>query len=103
MNPRKKQNIFLFFCLQLFVVAVWNFELYMLPLALLLLLVWNFMFSSGRETAEMVRKMGKHFSLFVPWEKWKSSLALLLLPQTMEAMFEWEDEDEDKEDKVTPP
>lgn len=43
---------------QLFVVVVWNFELYMLPLALLLLLVWNFMFSSGRETNEMVRKVG---------------------------------------------
>uniref|UniRef100_A0A7N8XHF6 Multiple C2 domains, transmembrane 1b n=1 Tax=Mastacembelus armatus TaxID=205130 RepID=A0A7N8XHF6_9TELE len=41
---------------QLFVVVVWNFELYMLPLALLLLLLWNFFFSSSRETAEMVRK-----------------------------------------------
>uniref|UniRef100_A0A3Q3LKE6 Multiple C2 domains, transmembrane 1b n=1 Tax=Mastacembelus armatus TaxID=205130 RepID=A0A3Q3LKE6_9TELE len=40
----------------LFVVVVWNFELYMLPLALLLLLLWNFFFSSSRETAEMVRK-----------------------------------------------
>lgn len=48
---------------QLFVVVVWNFELYMLPLALLLLLVWNFMFSSGRETHEMVRKVGKHLSV----------------------------------------
>lgn len=57
------------FCLQLFVVAVWNVELYMLPLALLLLLVWNFMFSSGRETAEMVRKVGKSSSVFVPREK----------------------------------
>uniref|UniRef100_A0A7N8WVT9 Multiple C2 domains, transmembrane 1b n=1 Tax=Mastacembelus armatus TaxID=205130 RepID=A0A7N8WVT9_9TELE len=37
----------------LFVVVVWNFELYMLPLALLLLLLWNFFFSSSRETAEM--------------------------------------------------
>uniref|UniRef100_A0A8C4NZJ4 Multiple C2 domains, transmembrane 1b n=1 Tax=Dicentrarchus labrax TaxID=13489 RepID=A0A8C4NZJ4_DICLA len=35
---------------QLFVVVVWNFELYMLPLALLLLLVWNYFFSSSRET-----------------------------------------------------
>ncbi|XP_051268800.1 multiple C2 and transmembrane domain-containing protein 1 isoform X3 [Dicentrarchus labrax] len=55
----------------LFVVVVWNFELYMLPLALLLLLVWNYFFSSSRETADT----------------------------TMDAMFEWEDEDEDKEDK----
>ncbi|XP_047426609.1 multiple C2 and transmembrane domain-containing protein 1 isoform X4 [Mugil cephalus] len=28
----------------LFVVVVWNFELYMLPLALVLLLIWNFFF-----------------------------------------------------------
>ncbi|XP_070781252.1 multiple C2 and transmembrane domain-containing protein 1 isoform X8 [Enoplosus armatus] len=59
----------------LFVVVVWNFELYMLPLALLLLLVWNYLFSSSRETADTVRK------------------------QSMEAMFEWEDDEEDKEDK----
>ncbi|XP_050928692.1 multiple C2 and transmembrane domain-containing protein 1 isoform X2 [Lates calcarifer] len=55
----------------LFVVVVWNFELYMLPLGLLLLLVWNYFFCSSRETADM----------------------------SMEAMFEWEDEEEDKEDK----
>ncbi|XP_034566167.1 multiple C2 and transmembrane domain-containing protein 1 isoform X3 [Notolabrus celidotus] len=55
----------------LFVVVVWNFELYMLPLGLLLLLVWNYFFSSCRETADM----------------------------TMEAMFEWEEDEEDKEDK----
>lgn len=54
-----------------FVLVVWNFELYMLPFFLLLLLVWNYFFSSGRDTADM----------------------------SMEAMFEWEDEDEDKEDK----
>lgn len=95
-------SVFLF-CLQLFVVTVWNFELYMLPLALLLLLVWNFVFSSGRETAEMVRKVWKSLSVFGACEKWKSLPAPLLLLQTMEAMFEWEDEDEDKEDKVVPP
>ncbi|XP_044188889.1 multiple C2 and transmembrane domain-containing protein 1 isoform X1 [Thunnus albacares] len=55
----------------LFVVVVWNFELYMLPLALLLLLVWNYFFSSSRDTTDM----------------------------SMEAMFEWEDEEEDKDDK----
>ncbi|KAM9306511.1 multiple C2 and transmembrane domain-containing protein 1 isoform 2-T3 [Pholidichthys leucotaenia] len=54
----------------LFVVVVWNFELYMLPLALLLLLVWNYFFCSSREAAE-----------------------------SMDATFEWEDEDEEKEDK----
>ncbi|XP_029283290.1 multiple C2 and transmembrane domain-containing protein 1-like [Cottoperca gobio] len=55
----------------LFVVVVWNLELYMLPLALLLLLVWNYFFCSSRETADV----------------------------TMEAMLEWEDEEEDKDDK----
>ncbi|XP_073334277.1 multiple C2 and transmembrane domain-containing protein 1 [Pagrus major] len=55
----------------LFVVVVWNFELYMLPLGLLLLLVWNYFFSSSRDTSDT----------------------------SMEAMFEWEDEEEDKEDK----
>lgn len=48
---------------QLFVVVVWNFELYMLPLALLLLLVWNYLFSSTRETTEMVRK--QHNTIFI--------------------------------------
>uniref|UniRef100_A0AAQ6A229 C2 domain-containing protein n=1 Tax=Amphiprion ocellaris TaxID=80972 RepID=A0AAQ6A229_AMPOC len=33
----------------LFVVVVWNFELYMLPLGLLLLLVWNYFFSSNED------------------------------------------------------
>ncbi|KAM4528559.1 multiple C2 and transmembrane domain-containing protein 1-like isoform 2-T2 [Odontesthes bonariensis] len=55
----------------LFVVVVWNFELYMLPLALLLLLVWNYLFSSSREMDDM----------------------------SMEAMFEWEDVEDDKEEK----
>ncbi|XP_059213612.1 multiple C2 and transmembrane domain-containing protein 1 isoform X3 [Centropristis striata] len=59
----------------LFVVVVWNFELYMLPLALLLLLAWNYLFSSSRDTADM----------------------------SMEAMFEWEDEEEDKDDKESEP
>ncbi|XP_054916632.1 multiple C2 and transmembrane domain-containing protein 1 isoform X4 [Poeciliopsis prolifica] len=58
-------------CPQLFVVLVWNFEFYMLPLGLVLLLAWNFFFSSGRETAET----------------------------SMEAMFDWEDDEEDKEEK----
>ncbi|XP_028456604.1 multiple C2 and transmembrane domain-containing protein 1 isoform X1 [Perca flavescens] len=58
----------------LFVVVVWNFELYMLPLALLLLLVWNYFFSSSRETAD-----------------------------SAEAVFDWEDEEEDKEDKESEP
>uniref|UniRef100_A0A8C6KGC7 Multiple C2 and transmembrane domain containing 1 n=1 Tax=Nothobranchius furzeri TaxID=105023 RepID=A0A8C6KGC7_NOTFU len=40
----------------LFVLVVWNFELYMLPLALVLLLVWNYVFSSSRGMTDMVRK-----------------------------------------------
>uniref|UniRef100_A0A1A8FII7 Multiple C2 domains, transmembrane 1b n=2 Tax=Nothobranchius korthausae TaxID=1143690 RepID=A0A1A8FII7_9TELE len=59
----------------LFVLVVWNFELYMLPLALVLLLVWNYVFSSSRGMTDM----------------------------SMEAMFEWEDEGEDKEDKDSEP
>ncbi|XP_036070346.1 multiple C2 and transmembrane domain-containing protein 1 isoform X3 [Oryzias melastigma] len=59
----------------LFVVVVWNFEMYMLPLFLVLLLVWNCCFSSSRETTD----------------------------GSMEAMFEWEDEEEDKEDKDSEP
>ncbi|XP_015239508.1 PREDICTED: multiple C2 and transmembrane domain-containing protein 1-like isoform X2 [Cyprinodon variegatus] len=55
----------------LFVVVVWNFELYMLPLGLVLLLVWNYFFSSSREMSEA----------------------------SMETMFDWEDEEEDKEER----
>lgn len=33
----------------------------------------------------------------------KGLLLPFSLPQSMEAMFEWEDEDEDKEDKVVLP
>ncbi|XP_034048971.1 multiple C2 and transmembrane domain-containing protein 1 [Thalassophryne amazonica] len=59
----------------LFVLIVWNFELYMLPLALLLVLLWNYFFSLSRETSDM----------------------------SIEAMFECEDEDEDKEEKDSEP
>ncbi|KAJ3604795.1 hypothetical protein NHX12_026847 [Muraenolepis orangiensis] len=52
-----------------FVLVVWNFELYMLPLALLLLLVWNYVFSF-RETTDT----------------------------SMEAMFDWEVEEEEEKD-----
>uniref|UniRef100_A0A8D3CRQ3 Multiple C2 domains, transmembrane 1b n=1 Tax=Scophthalmus maximus TaxID=52904 RepID=A0A8D3CRQ3_SCOMX len=49
----------------LFVVVVWNFELYMLPLALLLLLAWNYVFSSSRDTADVVRKQRRQILNFV--------------------------------------
>ncbi|XP_077442181.1 multiple C2 and transmembrane domain-containing protein 1-like isoform X2 [Vanacampus margaritifer] len=35
-----------------FVVVVWNFQVFMIPLALLLLLVWNFFLSRTRQTAD---------------------------------------------------
>ncbi|XP_039904694.1 multiple C2 and transmembrane domain-containing protein 1 isoform X2 [Simochromis diagramma] len=59
----------------LFVVVVWNFELYMLPLALLLLLVWNYFFCSSRDGADV----------------------------SMDGMFEWEVEEDDKEEKDSEP
>lgn len=53
-------------CSQLFVVVVWNFELYMLPLGLLLLLVWNYFFSSSsRDTSDMVSKQEKNTDHFL--------------------------------------
>lgn len=40
---------------QLFVIIVWNFELYMIPLALLLPLVWNYiLLVSGKDTRQDV-------------------------------------------------
>lgn len=40
---------------QLFVVVVWNFELYMIPLALLLPLAWTYMLiASGKDTRQDV-------------------------------------------------
>ncbi len=89
------------FLFQLFIVVVWNFELYMLPLALLLLLVWNFFFCSSRETAETVSKQRQAIILMnLCFPYMFECLLLCFLLQSMEAMFEWEDEEEDKEDKV---
>lgn len=40
---------------QLFVIVVWNFELYMIPLALLLPLAWNYiLIVSGKDTRQDV-------------------------------------------------
>ncbi|XP_045560272.1 multiple C2 and transmembrane domain-containing protein 1 isoform X9 [Salmo salar] len=59
---------------QLFVLVVWNFELYMIPLALLLPLAWNYILvASGKDTRQDV--------------------------QAMEDLLEDEDEDYDKDDK----
>ncbi|KAG8012124.1 Multiple C2 and transmembrane domain-containing protein 1, partial [Nibea albiflora] len=58
----------------LFVLVVWNFELYMIPLALLLPLAWNYiLIASGKDTRQDV--------------------------QAMEDLLEDEDEDFDKDDK----
>lgn len=41
--------------LQLFVILVWNFELYMIPMALLLPLAWNYiLIASGKDTRQDV-------------------------------------------------
>ncbi|XP_076010301.1 multiple C2 and transmembrane domain-containing protein 1 isoform X2 [Genypterus blacodes] len=58
----------------LFIIVVWNFELYMIPLALLLPLAWNYiLIASGKDTRQDV--------------------------VTMEDLLEDEDEDFDKDDK----
>ncbi|KAK3539045.1 hypothetical protein QTP86_023489, partial [Hemibagrus guttatus] len=60
----------------LFIVVVWNFELYMIPLALLLLLAWNYvLIASGKDNRQ--RDM-----------------------QAVEDLLEGEDEDFDRDDKV---
>uniref|UniRef100_A0A8C9RWY0 Multiple C2 and transmembrane domain-containing protein 1 n=1 Tax=Scleropages formosus TaxID=113540 RepID=A0A8C9RWY0_SCLFO len=47
-SPQRSTCAFL-----LFVVVVWNFELYMVPLALVLLLVWNYvLIASGKDTRQ---------------------------------------------------
>ncbi|XP_053276856.1 multiple C2 and transmembrane domain-containing protein 1 isoform X2 [Pleuronectes platessa] len=58
----------------LFVILVWNFELYMIPLALMLPLAWNYiLIASGKDTRQDV--------------------------QAMEDLLDDEDEDFDKDDK----
>ncbi|XP_037633577.1 multiple C2 and transmembrane domain-containing protein 1 isoform X2 [Sebastes umbrosus] len=62
----------------LFVIVVWNFELYMIPLALLLPLAWNYiLIASGKDTRQDV--------------------------QAVEDLLEDEDEDFDKDDKDPKP
>ncbi|XP_047446790.1 multiple C2 and transmembrane domain-containing protein 1 isoform X4 [Mugil cephalus] len=62
----------------LFVLVVWNFELYMIPLALLLPLAWNYiLIASGKDTRQDV--------------------------QAVEDLLEDEDEDFDKDDKDPKP
>uniref|UniRef100_A0A673WNK3 Multiple C2 and transmembrane domain-containing protein 1 n=1 Tax=Salmo trutta TaxID=8032 RepID=A0A673WNK3_SALTR len=49
-SPQRSISAFLFF-----VVVVWNFELYMVPGALLLLLTWNYFITAGRESGDTVK------------------------------------------------
>ncbi|XP_068422648.1 multiple C2 and transmembrane domain-containing protein 1 isoform X5 [Clinocottus analis] len=68
-SPQRSICAFVFF-----VIVVWNFELYMIPLALLLPLVWNYiLIASGKDTRQDV--------------------------QAVEDLLEDEDEDFDKDDK----
>ncbi|XP_054612484.1 multiple C2 and transmembrane domain-containing protein 1-like isoform X2 [Dunckerocampus dactyliophorus] len=60
----------------LFVVGVWHFEFFMLPLALVLLLVWNFFFSRSRDAAA---------------------------DTSVDAVLEWDDGDENDDDKDAEP
>uniref|UniRef100_A0A8C1N5T1 Multiple C2 domains, transmembrane 1a n=1 Tax=Cyprinus carpio TaxID=7962 RepID=A0A8C1N5T1_CYPCA len=78
-EPRvsKQQYSFLLFVhsfcslfLQLFVVVVWNFELYMLPLLLLMLLAWNyFLIASGKDTRQGDVPVSLSFSFFQDSER----------------------------------
>ena len=53
-GPRPIKVIISPFLSQFFVVVVWNFELYMVPGALLLLLTWNYFITAGRESGDTV-------------------------------------------------
>ncbi|XP_061623235.1 multiple C2 and transmembrane domain-containing protein 1 isoform X4 [Phyllopteryx taeniolatus] len=72
----------------LFVVLVWNFELYMIPLALLLPLAWNYiLITSGKDTRQDVDH---------PTYKYHPTS---VSKQAMEDLMEDEDEDFDKDDR----
>lgn len=51
---------------QLFVIVVWNFELYMIPLALLLPLAWNYiLITSGKDTRQDVVRRPYSYDDFI--------------------------------------
>ncbi|TWW60005.1 hypothetical protein D4764_05G0000950 [Takifugu flavidus] len=55
----------------LFVIVVWNFELYMIPLALLLPLAWNYiLIVSGKDTRQDVSE-GQHPESCVFLHRWR--------------------------------
>ncbi|KAI4891820.1 hypothetical protein NFI96_016547, partial [Prochilodus magdalenae] len=75
----------------LFILVVWNFELYMIPLALLLPLAWNYiLIASGKDTrqGDMVRVSCGSTLLQIRVES-----------QAVEDLLEDEDEDYDRDDK----
>ena len=88
--------------IQVFVLVVWNFELYMLPLSLLMLLVWNYIFCL-RETTDTVSIVcvcvGGFVFICVCFCMLDHNERNLFYLQSMEAMFDWEEEEE--EEKVT--
>ncbi|KAJ7988388.1 hypothetical protein DPEC_G00323030 [Dallia pectoralis] len=65
-SAQRSVSAFLFF-----VVVVWNFELFMIPGALLLILTWNYFITKSQEPGDIA----------------------------LEAKFEWEEEEEEKDDK----
>ncbi|XP_062830288.1 multiple C2 and transmembrane domain-containing protein 1 isoform X4 [Anolis carolinensis] len=73
----------------LFLFVTWNFELYMIPLTLLLLLAWNyFLIVSGKDNRQHDTKTS-----------WVQTAFLLLLAEVVEDMLEDEEEEDDRDDK----
>ncbi|XP_053154643.1 multiple C2 and transmembrane domain-containing protein 1 isoform X4 [Hemicordylus capensis] len=91
----------------LFLIVTWNFELYMIPLSLLLLLVWNyFLIISGKDNRQHDTMFNKAFNYkgFNDLAEQNSSLLThdnyyCLCLQVVEDMLEDEEEEDDRDDK----
>ncbi|XP_039240761.1 multiple C2 and transmembrane domain-containing protein 1 isoform X2 [Pipra filicauda] len=78
----------------LFLFVVWNFELYMIPLALLLLLAWNyFLIVSGKDNRQ--HNTMQRFSSVCKC----GGCASVWGPSVVEDMLEDEEEEDDRDDK----
>lgn len=67
---------------QLFVIVVWNFELYMIPLALLLPLAWNYiLITSGKDTRQDV------VSRPIVWFKYTTDRQRFVHPRVPAVLF----------------
>ncbi|XP_064497546.1 multiple C2 and transmembrane domain-containing protein 1 isoform X2 [Pseudopipra pipra] len=78
----------------LFLFVVWNFELYMIPLALLLLLAWNyFLIVSGKDNRQ--HNTMQRFSSVCKC----GGCASIWGPSVVEDMLEDEEEEDDRDDK----